>query len=187
MKIEFRLPGTVEYGYASVFTTEGSPADQKRELRDLDADFWNLVGNSLSEGCSMTALGPLQGRVIQETAPDPAPAYNAPPWASEAPQEGQGYNYQSQAPQAPQGPPQGSPAVYQTSPQQYQGYQAPQATFQQPNQAPPGQQAPVCNHGVPMKFFAGGVSTKTNKPYGTSYRCQANVPREQQCKAVWAD
>lgn len=186
MDITFRVPGNREYAYFEVKLTPGSPADNKRELRDVDAELMTLAGNTLEALCASSALGQLQGRVIEgppvqetwETA-TPAPS-EAPVWAQQPPQEGQGYNYQPAQPQAPQGPPQG----YQQPAQQYQQAQ-PQQYQQAPAQAgPPGVQAPVCNHGVPRKWKA-PFQSKAGRDCSASWLCQANVPQPQQCPVEW--
>lgn len=187
MKATFRFPGPVEYSYAEVETTPGSPGDNKRELRDIDAELLTLVGNTLASGSSLVALGPLQGRVIENApVPQPQDAAQTPAWAQtgpQAPQEAQGYAYPPQGVQAPQGAVQGFPQAPQA-----QGYVPAQQYAQQaaPVQAgpPPGQQAPVCAHNVPKKYHPAGQN-KAGKDYSASWRCQANVPQNQQCGVDW--
>lgn len=159
MQTTFRFPGSSDYAYAQITTSEGSPQDNARELRDVDEAFLNIVGNLLSTGCAMVAMGPLQPQVIQQ------PAYQqpqeAPQWLAAPPQEAQGYSV------PPQGynPPQNAP-------------QAPQGAYQQPQYAPqqvntpPGQSAPLCGlHGQPATFKAAGVSQRTGKSYTAFWSC----------------
>lgn len=50
----------------------------------------------------------------------------------------------------------------------------PQAPVPPPAGAPPAAPtapAPTCNHGLPAKFVAGGVSKKTNRPYSAFWAC----------------
>lgn len=160
MKIEFRFPGTAEYSYASLWTTEGSPFDNHRELRDVSDDLLLEVGNILKRGCAMTAVAVLNPQVVNEEAPTWP---SEPTWNSEEAQN---------APQAYQAqqPYQAAPPAYQPPQQAYSAPQAPQA-------APPGQQAPVCAHG-PAKLVPAGISKSTGNAYGAFWACQA--PRGQQ-------
>lgn len=164
MKTTFRFPGSAEYAFAELETTPGSVPDNARELRDIDAAFLALVGNVLSEGCTLVALGPLRPQVIQETWNDAA---SMPEWASQPPQEAQGYTQTPQAYNTPQNAPQGGYGGYQN--------QAPQQNYQQQAQTPPGQQAPVCqHHRQAATFKPGGVSRTTNRPYDAFWACSAN-------------
>lgn len=52
-----------------------------------------------------------------------------------------------------------------------------------PEPAAPGN-APLCDHGQPMKLIPAGVSKKTGKPYPGFYAC-ANPDRNSQCKKTY--
>jgi len=184
LEVIFRIPGR-EYAFAEVKVTGADPLEIMRNLRDMDGNFWVTVGNALEAGCSSAALGPLQPNVIAEydngpqhqvATPD---GYREPVWAQNAPQEAQ---QPYPAPTTQQGgyAPQNGPQGYTG------GYQQPQQYTPQPPQAPPGQSAPVCGHGVPMTYHGPGKN-RAGKDYGASWRCAAKVAREQQCKAQWLD
>jgi hypothetical protein len=51
-----------------------------------------------------------------------------------------------------------------------------------PVAAPPVQTtaAPVCGHGVPAKYIAGGIAKQSGKPYPAFYACA--MDRDNQCK-----
>lgn len=53
-----------------------------------------------------------------------------------------------------------------------------------PVQAEPAGNAPLCDHGQPMKLVPAGVSKKTGKPYPGFYAC-ANPDRNSQCKKTY--
>lgn len=155
MKTTFRFPGSVEYAFAEIETSEGSVYDNERELRDISDNFLSLVGDVLRRGCGMVALAPVATTVVQDSAPPSwGDGASAPEWASAPPQEAQGYPAPPQGGYAPQ-------SAYQSPPQ---GYQTPQA--------PPGQQAPMCQmHQRPAEYKPAGVSKRTNKPYSAFWVC----------------
>jgi hypothetical protein len=45
--------------------------------------------------------------------------------------------------------------------------------------AGPSVEPPICKHGLPAKFVAGGVSSKTKRPYRAFWACSQD--REYQC------
>ncbi|MFC7719677.1 hypothetical protein [Nonomuraea recticatena] len=126
MKIEIRIPGSGDYSYASIWTTEGSPGDNVRELRDVDDNLLSLVGRVLQRGCAMVALGQELGAtpITQEQAQPAQAAWNGNYEAQAAPAP-------YQAPAAPyQAPPADAAYGYggqhqQPAYQQQQQYQAP--------------------------------------------------------------
>lgn len=161
MQTTFRFPGSSDYAYVEFSTTEGSPQDNARELRDIDEAFLSLVGNLLSTGCALVAMGPLKPQVIEQPAQNAA---GAPQWLAQPPQEAQGYSPTPPAYQAPQYASQAPQQAYQ--PQQAQQYAAP---------TPPGQQAPICQqHGQPAVFKPGGISRTSQRPYDAFWACNAN-------------
>lgn len=48
----------------------------------------------------------------------------------------------------------------------------------------PAANAPMCDHGQPMKLVPAGVSKKTGKPYPGFYAC-ANPSRDHQCSKTY--
>lgn len=154
MEVVFRLPGNSEYSYAEIRVDGSSPMDIMRTLRDVDGAFLSAVGNALTQGCSMVALGALQPQVVAEYD-EPAQAQNA----SYASQEAQAYNPAPQQAYASQNAP--------------QGYgQQPQYQQQAPSGPPPGQQPPICaQHGQPAEYKPAGFSKRTNKPYNAFWAC----------------
>jgi hypothetical protein len=154
LKAIFRLPGA-EYAYAQIETSEGNPFDVAREVRDMDDNFWNAVGNALAQGCSLVALGVLQPQVVNEP-PVWDDGASAPQWASQGPQDTQGYSAPAQTYQAPQN-----------------GYQAPQGGYAQNAPTnPPGMQAPICQqHGQPAKYKPAGTNKTTGRPYNAFWTC----------------
>lgn len=162
MQTTFQFPGSTDYAYARISTTEGSPQDNARELRDVDEAFLTLVGNLLATGCALVAMGPLQPQVIQQ--PTYQQPQEAPQWLATPTQEAQGYSPPQQGYNPPQNAPQAPQGAYQPQ-QQY----APQAA------TPPGQSAPVCGrHGQPATFKPGGISRASNRPYDAFWACSAN-------------
>lgn len=176
MQTTFRFPGSADYSYAELVTSPGSVGDNRREIGDLDAQFMSAVGNALTLGCSLVAMGALQPHVIEETQ---EPTWNnpatVPEWAAQPPQEAQTYSTPPQQYNQPQNGYQAPQGGYQQQPQ-YQGYQT---QPQNAHQAPPGRTAPNCQrHGMSANLKPGGVSKRTNKPYDAFWVCAAN---DQDC------
>lgn len=164
MKIEFRFPGSAEYSYASLWTTEGSPGDNARELRDVDDDLLLKVGDVLKRGCAMTAIAVLSPQIVVEESPwQPEEAQNG-AQAYQAPQAYQSAPPAWQPPQEAAQPPQ---QAWQT---QQQAWQAPQQ--QQAPQGPPPGPIPTCAHG-PKKWVPAGLRKSDGNPYSAFWACQA--------------
>lgn len=166
MKTIFRFPGSAEYAFAELHTTEGSVFDNARELRDVDPNFLTEVGRVLQDGCTMVALGPLKPQVVEQNGPQQwNDTASAPQWAQNGSQEAQGYTSAPQQAYAPQAAPQGYTQHVPT-----QQYPAPQQPM-----SPPGQQPPVCQrHGQAATYKPGGTSRTTGRPYDAFWACSAN-------------
>lgn len=184
MKATFRIPGFAEYSYIEIETSEGSPFDVTREVRDMDDNFLTQLSTTLESARALAALGVLKPTVVHDAETDAAresweSAQPAPAWAQEQPQEAQAalpVSYQGSYVTQPPGS--YVPQPYQGYPQQGQqlptSVQAQDGRYAQPQAAqnPPGVQGPVCQrHGQAAKLKPGGISQRTGKPYNAFWTC----------------